>query len=64
MTKYIGITSVILVLYSLFSCNQMKNNVKSENIRIVKQFFEDGHNSQNPDIADKIIAQAQEEKDK
>ncbi len=52
MIKYFNI---FIMCYS-FSCTQVDNNYESENIRIVNQFYENGHNSGNPDIADKIIA--------
>jgi len=56
MTIHINITLLILIISFLVGCNEIENCKRSDNIKIVKQFFEEGHNSHNLNIADKIIA--------
>jgi limonene-1,2-epoxide hydrolase len=56
MNANINITIIILIASALVGCNEIENSTRSDNIKIVKQFFEEGHNDQNKKIADKIIA--------
>ncbi len=55
MTKYMNFTILILIISFIVGCNEIENSKKSDNIKIVKQFFEEGHNSRSLSIADKII---------
>jgi acid phosphatase class B len=50
--------NAILILSVLFlgRCSDNKKLNTSENVEIVTKFFEEGHNKQNPELADMIIA--------
>lgn len=56
MIKYMNFILLILIVSFLFGCTEIDDSKRSDNIKIVKQFFEEGHNGRNPEIADKIIA--------
>jgi limonene-1,2-epoxide hydrolase len=56
MIKHVYYTVIILIISFLFGCNEIESSKRSDNIKIVKQFFEEGHNNRNLNIADKIIS--------
>ncbi len=56
MKAHINFTILILIISFLVGCNEIESSKRSDNIKIVKQFFEEGHNNRNLNIADKIIA--------